>query len=629
MRKPLSKIGFSFTVLLALLTACGDAEPPPTAATEPSTSIVPSPAQAESEDVAPATEAESAALRERVAEAVTPPREWTAERTRADAGHIAQTLERAALAAAEGRIEEANEGALALYLSVLDTEPDNAEARQGIDLLIASLRQRAGLALMQGRFDDAAHLAEVLDAVVPDDAVVADIRRKAQTGREVDHLLAEGRRLIGAGQQISPRGNNALNVYREALRIDPGNARVEAALSELERYFLDAALSAAQARDWDDADRRLRQASRVLAASPAQQNTAARIVELRHEHAARLLQQADTALLQRDADAAERVLEQLEALGAQTEGIDPLRSRIENLRLYGGRRPGQVFSDRLDSGEPGPDMVVIPAGGFRMGSPRDESGRQGNEGPLHSVRFERGFAAGRSEVTLAQFRAFVRASGYRPTSRSRRGSTVYDENSGSMVERGSATWESDYTGKRADSDDLPVIHVAWHDAQAYAQWLASETGQGYRLLSETEFEYLLRAGSQTRYPWGDGEPPRVLGNLTGDGDRSPSQRHWANAFKSYSDGHWGPAPVATFEANAFGLHDLVGNVSEWVDDCWHDSYQRAPTDGSAWINPGCKQRVIRGASWASSPEEVRSAYRIRANPDTTNARVGFRVARTL
>ena len=112
-----------------------------------------------------------------------------------------------------------------------------------------------------------------------------------------------------------------------------------------------------------------------------------------------------------------------------------------------------------------------------------------------------------------------------------------------------------------------------------------------------EFEFALRAGTTTAYWWGDGHPTRVVGNLTGEGDRSRSKRTWAKAFANYRDGYWGPAPVARFEANGFGLYDLGSNVSEWTEDCWHQNFLRAPEDGSAWVNRGCVKRVVRGGSW--------------------------------
>lgn len=159
--------------------------------------------------------------------------------------------------------------------------------------------------------------------------------------------------------------------------------------------------------------------------------------------------------------------------------------------------------------------------------------------------------------------------------------------------------------------------------------MSARTGKRYRLPSESEFEYAERAGSTTRYPWGDGNPAKVVANLTGEGDRSPSKRGWSNFFPHYSDGYWGPAPVRTYPADAFGLYDMAGNVSEWVDDCWHDNYTRAPRDSSAWVNPGCERRVVRGGSWGSDPLQVRSAFRLSAPADTRSARVGFRVARDL
>jgi len=239
-----------------------------------------------------------------------------------------------------------------------------------------------------------------------------------------------------------------------------------------------------------------------------------------------------------------------------------------------------------------------------------------------------GFALGQNEVTVAQFREFVRASGYVSDAEKLGGSSVYEETSGRIVERRGASWQSDYSGERA-GDSLPVINVSWNDATAYLAWLSARTGKHYRLASETEFEYALRAGSTARYPWGDGDPDRVYGNFTGEGDRSPSKRSWTNAFPHYSDKYWGPAPVGSFPPDKFGLHDMEGNVSEWVEDCWHDNYVRAPRDSGAWVNPGCERRVVRGGSWGSDPDQVRSAFRIAARTDMRSARVGFRVARDL
>jgi formylglycine-generating enzyme required for sulfatase activity len=234
----------------------------------------------------------------------------------------------------------------------------------------------------------------------------------------------------------------------------------------------------------------------------------------------------------------------------------------------------------------------------------------------------------RTEVTVGQFAQFVAATGYEPTATRHGWSMAYDRRGGNFVRRNGVDWRHGFDGTVA-SDDMPVLHVSARDADAYAAWLAKGSRRHYHVPSEAQFEYALRAGSQSRYPWGDGPPPPRAGNVTGSEDSAVDGRRWRNAFAGYGDGYWGPAPVAGFKPNAYGLHDLAGNVSEWVADCWHDGYRRAPADGAAWVNPGCRMRVARGGSWASAPAQTRSAWRAPAAVDTTNPRMGFRVVREL
>ena len=200
--------------------------------------------------------------------------------------------------------------------------------------------------------------------------------------------------------------------------------------------------------------------------------------------------------------------------------------------------------------------------------------------------------------------------------------------------------QSRLAGRLHDGGRLaaPVLRELAADPHAFAphvgvyfdaQWLSQQTGERYGLPSEAQFEYAERAGSEASLAWSSRIPPPFAGNLTGGKDRSPSGRRWRNAFDGYGDGFWGPSPAGRFPANAFGLHDLSGNVSEWVADCWHEGYRRAPADGQPWVNPGCRQRVIRGGSWASAPAQVRSAWRLSTDGDTTNARLGFRLVREL
>ena len=243
---------------------------------------------------------------------------------------------------------------------------------------------------------------------------------------------------------------------------------------------------------------------------------------------------------------------------------------------------GEVFRDCTDC----PEMVVVPEGSYLMGSPADEPERWDDEGPRHPVTIARRFAVGRFEVTFAQWDACRRAGG---CSRS----------------PGDEGWG------RANR---PVINVSWKDAREYVGWLSEKTGVQYRLLTEAEWEYAARAGTHTRYHWGDG-PGHGRANCGRCG------------------GRWGgtkTAPPGSFPPNGFGLFDMLGNVWEWVEDCGHPSYSGAPSDGSAWLQPGdCRLRMLRGGSWEDAAGRVRSAIRYWEFAETRSNVIGFRVARTL
>ena len=236
-------------------------------------------------------------------------------------------------------------------------------------------------------------------------------------------------------------------------------------------------------------------------------------------------------------------------------------------------------------------MVVIPAGSFMMGSPTSEKLRFRSEGPQHRVTIPGAFALGKYEVTFAEWDACVRAGGcsHRP------------EDKG---------WGR---GNR------PVMNVSWDDAKQYVRWLARKTGRDYRLPSEAEWEYAARAGTTTVFHFGD----RI----------SPSQANYDGNY-SYNGGAKGryrerTVAVGSFPANAFGLHDVHGNVWEWVEDCYHSSYEGAPRDGSAWTTGECSRRVLRGGSWFSKPRDLRAAYRTDCGTGIRGCGYGFRAAKTL
>ena len=326
---------------------------------------------------------------------------------------------------------------------------------------------------------------------------------------------------------------------------------------------------------------------------------------------------------------AEQQLNELIAMGATSEQINPLRARLDDARVYGSFVPGQVFRDSFgqNTGE-GPPMTVLPAGSFMMGSPESEPGHRSNEAPYHRVTFARGFALSQRELSVGEFRVFVRSTGYRTTAEREGSSSIYNEETGRMSDA-RVDWRSAYDGDNA-SDNMPVMHVSWEDASAYVEWLSRITNRNYRLPSEAELEYAIRGGTQTIYWWGDGSPAsNEVENVAGDGDITSNRRRWNDSFDDYRDGYWGPAPVASLQPNLYGLYDTNGNLKEWTADCWHVNYNRAPDDGSAWVNQGCESRVVRGADWSSTPDLSRSALRLSARETTRGVRVGIRVARDL
>jgi formylglycine-generating enzyme required for sulfatase activity len=389
------------------------------------------------------------------------------------------------------------------------------------------------------------------------------------------------------------------------------------------------AVEFAQSQDFDSAERLLEDATFVREDQALVEQGQAEVDAIKTSHAEELESQAVAAMDRGDFSEAERVLTSLIALGGVADMVNQLRTRLEEARVYGGFKPGQVIRDPfMNKGLWAPESVIILAGSFLMGSLPSEQGRAENEGPRHRVTFRRGFAIGLREVSVGEFRAFVSNTGYRTTAEREGHSIVYDHYSGRLAEKDGVNWNHAYEGAAAKAND-PVIHVSWNDAQAYVAWLASGTGKAYRLPTESEFEFAQRGGSSTRYWWGDGAPATVLENLSGEKDVSRARRHWSVAFAGYADKFWGPAPVGSFSPNPYGLFDIGGNVGEWVMDCWHDTYIRAPLDGEAWINPGCDQRVIRGGYWASSPDQTRSASRLFSKPNYHDGRTGFRVAKDL
>ena len=463
----------------------------------------------------------------------------------------------------------------------------------------------------------------------PDASAAAQEAGSLQSELEIEHYLTSAAKAEREGRIDEPPGDCAWFYYRSVRDLDPDNVAADKGLRRVQEYMISRAEEYARDMDYESAGSILEDAALVREDPAAIDQAYTMIFDIRMEHAAQLEIAAVQAMDGGDFDRAERLLIELIALGDMDTTVNQLRRRLEEARVYGGFKPGQVIRDHfMNQPTWTPESVIVTAGSFVMGSSVFEDGRKDHEGPEHRVTFRRGFAIGRTEVTVEQFRLFVERTRYKTDAEKAGNSMVYDHRSGRLMQTENVSWEHDYEGREARDND-PVIHVSWNDAYAYVRWLATGSGKPYRLPSEAEFEYAVRGGRVTRYWWGDGSPKKVVENLTGDGDVSRNQREWATHFDDYSDRFWGPAPVASFEPNPFGLYDIGGNVGEWVMDCWHDTYLRAPADGSAWINPGCKERVARGGYWAASPNQSRAAYRVSAKPEHRGARIGFRIARDL
>ncbi|PTR30091.1 formylglycine-generating enzyme required for sulfatase activity [Luteibacter sp. OK325] len=546
-----------------------------------------------------------------------------------DSPELSALLDRADKALQADRLVGGKDSAAVMFSAVLKEKADSQRALGGMDEVRGRLAAEIEQDIALGDADAARDGLAALKALPSSAAEAAPLQQKLATLDKVRPMLGKAASQLQEGKAEQPRGDSALDTYRAVLQLDPDNAVAEQGVIQVQRAVLDKALAAVAQNDFAAADAALAEAATILPESQGLQDTRGRIEGMRRQSGSAMLAQARSALDAGNIELAQQLATKAQQISPDLAGIDDFNERVTNARLYASYKPGQVFADRfVDSTGQAPPLVVLPTGHFMMGSPDGERGHDANEAPAHEVQVDKGVGMGRSAVTIGQFRDFVRASGYVPQSQSMGGGSVYDEQSGGLRDDASATWQDDYAGKPGQ-ERLPVINVSWNDAKAYADWLSQRTGKKYRLASEAEFEYALRAGSTSRYWWGDENPTSRVENLTGGNDRSGSGRRWSNAFGGYKDGYWGPAPVMSFTANPFGLYDMGGNVSEWVGDCWHDNYIRAPRTAEAWVNPGCSRRVVRGGSWGSAPDMVRSAYRQGADADLRSARVGFRVVREL
>jgi formylglycine-generating enzyme required for sulfatase activity len=293
----------------------------------------------------------------------------------------------------------------------------------------------------------------------------------------------------------------------------------------------------------------------------------------------------------------------------------------------GASKPGEVFRDCPDC----PDMVVVPAGSFQMGSTVEERQSQGvakifadREEPLHRVTIAKPFAMSVYEVTRAVYKEFAGATHLTDAP----GCAAYDPKTDTWSLQAGVSWH-DPGFPQTDKD--PAICISWADAHAFAEWLAAKTGKSYRLASEAEWEYAARAGTRTARYWGDAaEPACEKANImtSATQEKLGWPKSWKNQLICTGD-HAFTQPVGSYPPNTFGLYDMLGNAWEWVEDCYHDTYAGAPVDGSAWREAECKARMPRGGAFHSAPWLARAATRGKADPDYRGVASGIRIVRDI
>ena len=387
---------------------------------------------------------------------------------------------------------------------------------------------------------------------------------------EVTRLLAAAEADIAARRLTSPVGNNAWEKYQQVLRLSPAHPEAVAGMERVMGSYLELFGAALAQEEFDKAGSYLERIRELHPDSPVLEDGERRLEagrQVRAERQAEIEQQRQVEEAARRAEESER---------KHWAEVKQKRQEEKAAREKELRQQVETGVKELTTG-----MISIPGGTFRMGSLSNRWDREAL--PVHSVRVS-AFKLGKYEVTFAQWDACV-------------------------ADRGCRGYKPDDRGWGRGNQ--PVINVSWNDIQGFISWLNGETGGIYRLPTEAEWEYAARARSTTEYSWGN-DIGQNRANCDGCGSEWDDKQ---------------TAPVGSFSANAWGLHDMHGNAFEWVQDCWNDSYASAPTDGRAWTNGDCSQRVVRGGSWNFGPWTLRSAARLRfTRSDRFGSHLGFRLA---
>jgi formylglycine-generating enzyme required for sulfatase activity len=457
--------------------------------------------------------------------------------------------------------------------------------------------------------------------------VSAAAQQHDQVSVQIDGLLAKAELAMENKQLTSPDDDNALNYYRMILDLEPGHVAAQSGLQRIVESYHRLAKAALVAGNEALARQHAERANLVLPGSPTvitmQREIASYRQSSRSDQVGLLIQSGYEAEQAGDLERLTDLLNEARLVARDPADYAELEAAFTRLQS----RPGRQFSDSLSGADGlGPEMVVMPVGEFTMGNTSRMLGAVRSERPSHQVNVDQAFAIAITEVTVGQFRTFVDNTGYQT-----------DAERGAQVEvlMGSdpqlitgRSWRNDFLGDQAPDSD-PVIYVSWQDASEYAKWLAGASGRNYRLVSESEFEFVLRAGSEGRHVWAGNTPPEKTFNLNGQLDEPPDEwpgKRARAAVKRYGDSYFGPAPAISFPANAFGVKHMLGNVTEWVADCYVDNYKGKGSGQQARQVAGCQERTIRGASWGSDKASLRASWRGNSVVDRGSNLVGFRVA---
>lgn len=389
------------------------------------------------------------------------------------------------------------QNALFYLMAAKNAGHDSPQLQQRMTDLHARLYEAAGQAMADYDAEKLTALTARLKSLAPEDPKIAEYTDHISTLFTLKRLAQETRELLLNNDLYAFNHEDAIHKFQQAQQLDPNYPPLIELENQLLATISQQAIRAAEEGDFDVAQAQIRILANLNNTHPLYSTTIQQVETQKQQRFNYLDRQFYLAIQSLQLERAEELLNKLKQLNLQADLLQPYQQQLKQAQTYGRYAVFDVFTDPLSQGGEGPTMVVMPVGTFFMGRADGPKYQQ----PAHWVNFKKAFAVGQHEVTVNQFAEFIRSSGYKTTAERLNRSVVYNPRTGRFKNKHGIYWRHDYLGKRADGN-LPVIHVSWQDTQAYTDWLTEQTGDVYRLLSESEFEYVLKAGSQEPFPWG-------------------------------------------------------------------------------------------------------------------------------